>query len=71
MIYIRAYFEGHIYRNETRCRNPFNMPRHKLHPDTVTVVLGNQNSTNGLLMSHEVKNACRSGTKFLMTQTFW
>jgi len=47
------------------------MPRHKLHPDTVTMVLGNQNSANGLLISHEVKNAWGSGTKFLMTQTFW
>lgn len=33
--------------------------------------IGNQNSVSGLLMSQEVKNACRSGTKFLMTQTYW
>jgi len=33
------------------------MPRHKLYSDTVTVMLGNQNTANGLLISHEVKNA--------------
>lgn len=56
------------------CRQLFNKLWFKLNLIlmlTNFLVLGNQSSASGLLMSHEVKNAWGSGTKFLMTQTYW